>query len=152
MKLEINTKAPDFALKNQDDIEVRLSDFIGSKVVLYFYPKDNTKGCTIEAKDFTALENDFLNKGFNIIGVSPDSVTSHKNFINKQALKITLLSDENREVASLYGAYGMKKNYGKESMGIIRSTFIIDEEGILRNVMYGVKATGHAQRVFDALK
>jgi len=123
------TKAPDFCLENQDGIEVSLKDNKGKWIVLYFYPKDNTSGCTKEACDFTESFKDYEKLNAVIIGVSPDSTESHRSFIEKQNLGITLLSDPDRKVHKAYGAWGLKKNYGKEYEGVIRSTFIISPDG-----------------------
>ncbi len=127
--IKSGTKAPDFCLENQDDKKVSLKDNIGKWVVLYFYPKDNTSGCTKEACDFTESFKDYKKLNATILGVSPDSTESHRNFIKKQSLSITLLSDPDKKVHKAYGAWGMKKNYGKEYEGVIRSTFIISPEG-----------------------
>jgi thioredoxin-dependent peroxiredoxin len=127
--LEAGTAAPAFCLENQDEVEICLRDLKGKWIVLYFYPKDSTPGCTTEACDFTEQLPDF--KGLNavILGVSADSAKSHRNFIEKQALKITLLSDPEHKMMEDYGVWRMKKNYGKEYMGIVRSTYIVDPDG-----------------------
>ena len=151
MRLEPQATAPNFSAKNQSGAQVKLSDFKDKFVILYFYPKDMTKGCTIEANDFSALSADFGKLGAEIIGVSPDSEQSHQKFIAKENLKITLLCDENHKIAESYGAWGLKKNYGKEYEGIIRSTFII-KNGVILKAFYNVKATNHAQKVLESLK
>lgn len=148
--LKIGDKAPDFVLKNQDDIELGLKDLGSKSIVLYFYPKDNTSGCTLEAEEFTALLGEFEKKNAVVIGVSPDSTKSHKKFIASKNLAHILLSDEQKEVALAYGAYGKKMMYGKEVMGIIRSTFVI-KEGVIVGAFYNVRAKGHAQKVLDSL-
>ena len=127
--IKTGTKAPEFCLKNQDDKDVSLGDYASKWIVLYFYPKDNTSGCTKEACDFTDSLKDYKKLKAVVIGVSPDSTASHRNFIEKQSLGITLLSDPDKKVNKAYGAWGMKKNYGKEYEGVIRSTFIISPEG-----------------------
>ena len=142
----------DFWLENQDNIEICLRDFRGSWVILYFYPKDFTPGCTTEARDFSDLLPDFEALGATILGVSPDESSSHCGFIEKNGLKITLLSDPDTRVARAFGAYGVKKLYGKESEGIIRSTFIINPKGEIVREWKNVRTPGHAQRVLDALK
>ncbi|MDN5354583.1 MAG: thioredoxin-dependent peroxiredoxin [Candidatus Cloacimonadota bacterium] len=151
-KLEQNDKAPEFTLQNQDGEEVKLSDFKGKWLVLYFYPKDNTPGCTLEAKDFTCLVDEFQKLGVQVVGVSKDSVKSHVNFISKQELNLELLSDPDTKVMQKYGVWQPKKMFGKEVMGPVRSTFIIDPQGKIYKAMYKVKAQGHADKVLEILK
>ncbi len=148
----IGEKAPDFCLPNQDSEEVCLRDLQGSWVVLYFYPKDNTPGCTTEALDFTAHLEEFQALGATVLGVSPDSVRKHQNFIAKKELKVTLLADEEKEVCQAYGVWQLKKNYGREYMGVVRSTFIIDPDGIIRAKWEKVKVKGHVEEVLNTLK
>lgn len=150
--LEKGMQAPNFRLPNQDGIEVALQDLLGKKLVLYFYPKDNTPGCTLEARDFTELLREFERCGASVVGISPDSLESHKRFIQKQDLELMLLSDPSKEVASLYGAFGEKKLYGKSFQGIIRSTFIISTSGEILESFYNVKTKGHAQKVLETLQ
>ncbi len=158
--LEKGEKAPDFQLTDLNGNEVRLADYKGQWVVLYFYPKDNTSGCTKEACDFTELLPRFKEMGSTVIGVSPDSIESHKKFAEKHGLKITLLSDPDKEVLKAYGAWGKKKNYGREYEGVIRSTFIIDPEGNIawawKNVRVRTKRKGqeikHAEVVREKLE
>jgi len=150
--LKIGDKAPDFCLPNQDNEEICLRDFAGSWVVLYFYPKDNTPGCTTEALEFTALKDEFEKEGAIILGVSPDPVKRHQNFVQKKNLAITLLSDEEKEVAKKYGVWQLKKLYGKEYMGIVRTTFLIDPDGKIAYIWPKVKVKGHAQEVLEKLK
>lgn len=151
MRLEAQEKAPNFCAINQSGQKVELKDFKDKFVVLYFYPKDMTKGCSIEANDFSALRAEFGKFGAEILGVSPDSAESHKKFIAKENLTINLLCDENHAIAESYGAWELKKNYGKEYFGIIRSTFII-KNGIVLKAFYNVKAANHAQKVLESLK
>lgn len=151
MALETGQIAPDFNLSNSKGALVRLQDLRGKKVVLYFYPKDNTPGCTIEAQDFTKLRAEFGAKGAVILGVSPDDAKSHCHFIESEQLGIELLSDPQLEVLKAYGAYGTKNMYGKEVEGVIRSTFVIDEQGVILHALYNVKANGHASRVLELL-
>jgi len=127
--LAIGDKAPDFSLVNQDDEIVSLGDFVGEWLVLYFYPKDDTPGCTKEACDFTDEMDDFTALQSTVLGVSADSIQSHRKFIKKYEIGIHLLSDPDKTVHKAYGAWGLKKNYGKEYEGTIRSTFIISPEG-----------------------
>lgn len=152
MCLEIGDIAPSFALQNQDGVEVRLQDILGKTLVLYFYPKDNTSGCSLEAQDFTSLLGEFQALGANVVGVSPDSIQSHKRFIEAKGLKLMLLSDPSRSVSASYGAYGVKKMYGKEVQGIIRSTFVISKEGKILKTFYNVKAKEHAGKVLEFVK
>jgi peroxiredoxin Q/BCP len=153
-------KAPGFSLPDQNGRQVSLSDHAGGWLVLYFYPKDNTSGCTREAQDFSALKEEFEKEGCSILGVSPDPSESHLRFIEKQGLTITLLSDLNKETLTDYGAWGTKKNYGREYMGVVRSTLLIDPDGniaeIWRNVTVRKKTATceilHAQRVLERLR
>ncbi|MCW0185896.1 thioredoxin-dependent thiol peroxidase [Campylobacter lari] len=150
-ELQIGDKAPVFELLNQDGVKISLSDFLGKKIILYFYPKDNTPGCTTQACEFSQSYEDFLEQNVVIIGISPDSVKSHENFIKKYDLKHTLLSDSEKEICKLYGAWGLKKNYGKEYEGLIRSTFVIDENGKISKIYKNVKAKDHAFKVLKEL-
>jgi peroxiredoxin Q/BCP len=143
--------APSFCLPDQTGETVCLKDFRGKWLVLYFYPRDNTAGCTREAREFSALKDDFTAENAVILGVSKDSVKSHQNFIQKQELTITLLSDEDTSVHQQYGVWRMKKNYGKEYMGTVRSSFLIDPEGIVVKVWDNVRTVGHAGEVLNAL-
>ncbi len=152
MEIANGKKAPAFSLPDQDGKMTSLKDFAGSWVVLYFYPKDNTPGCTIEAKDFTALAGDFKKQGAKILGVSADSEKSHCNFIEKQGLGITLLSDLEKKVIGSYGVWQVKKLYGKESQGIARTTYLIGPDGTVARVWEKVKTDGHAEEVLKALK
>ncbi|MFQ5329644.1 MAG: thioredoxin-dependent thiol peroxidase [Thermodesulfobacteriota bacterium] len=147
--------APDFSLTGVDERgeerEYSKTDFKGKRVILYFYPKDNTPGCTQEACDFRESMNRLLSYGVAVLGVSPDSVASHRRFQEKQGLNFPLLSDPDRSVAEQYGAYGEKKMYGKTSMGIIRSTFIIGGDGTIEKAWTKVKAKGHVEEVLKTL-
>ena len=138
-------------LNDANGKEVSLKDFKGDKVILYFYPKDNTPGCTIEAKDFTCLKDQFKEKGYKIVGVSPDSIASHEKFIAKKDLDITLISDPDKVLIDAFNVFGEKKNYGKVYIGLIRSTFILDEEGSITKEYRNVRAKGHADRVLREL-
>jgi peroxiredoxin Q/BCP len=150
--LTAGTMAPDFTLPADGGGEVTLSDYRGKKVVLYFYPKDNTPGCTTEACNFRDDYSAILAAGAVVLGVSPDNVKSHDGFKLQFSLPFALLSDPDHRVAELYGAWGEKKMYGKTSMGIIRSTFIIDEQGKIAKVFPKVKPENHSQEVLAALK
>ncbi len=145
--VEVGQKAPEFCLPNQDEVEICLRDLKGKWVVLYFYPKDLTPGCTTEACEFTEAMPAFEDLDAVILGVSPDSPEKHRKFIEKKDLKITLLSDENKEVLKAYGAWGPKKLYGREYEGVIRSTFLIDPEGKIAAVWPKVRVKGHVEAV-----
>lgn len=149
---EEGKKAPVFTLKNQDGKSVSLKDFNGKKVVLYFYPKDDTSGCTKEACSFRDGFPEFNNLNAVILGISPDSVESHKKFAEKYNLPFTLLSDEPREVIEKYDVWKEKNNYGKKYMGVERTTFLIDENGMIKKIFPKVKVDGHDQELIEALK
>ncbi|MGE4571800.1 MAG: thioredoxin-dependent thiol peroxidase [Candidatus Izemoplasmatales bacterium] len=140
------------ALQASDEKKYKLSDFKGQKLIVYFYPKDNTSGCTLEAKDFTDLKHEFEELGYKIIGVSKDSIKSHKNFISKQALNLLLLSDPDTQLIQAFDVWKEKQMYGKSYMGVERSTFILDEEGQIVKEYRNIKAKDHAQNVLDDLK
>ncbi len=150
--IEAGNQAPAFTLQNQDGNKIKLSDFGGQWVILYFYPKDNTSGCTIEANEFTALLKKFHTLKARVLGVSPDSVASHRKFADNHKLKVLLLSDPDKKVLEQYGAYGPKKMYGREMLGVIRSTFLIDPKGKIAYVWRKVKAAGHAEEVLAKLR
>lgn len=141
----------DITLPASDDNSYALKDFNGEKVILYFYPKDNTSGCTLEAKDFTQLQGEFLAKGYRIIGVSRDSIKSHKNFITKQELNLLLLSDSDEELVKAFDVLKEKSMYGRTYMGIVRSTFVIDEQGTIVKEYRNVKAKNHAETLLQEL-
>ncbi len=147
--------APDFTLKGIDEKgeerEFSLKDYVGKKIVLYFYPKDDTPGCTKEACSFRDNINKLKEKGVTILGVSPDNIKLHKKFKDKYGLQFPLLSDPDFRVAKKYGAYGEKVMYGKTKKGIIRSTFIIDEKGKIKKTFYNVKVDGHVEEVLNHL-
>lgn len=150
--LETGMKAPDFALSDQNGNQVRLADYAGKKVVLYFYPKDSTPGCTRQACAFAANRGHFQELGVDIIGVSKDSVASHGKFAEKQGLNFTLLSDPELEAIQAYDVWQEKKLYGKVSMGVVRTTYVIDENGIIVKAMPKVKPDTNAQEILDWLK
>lgn len=149
--LEIGTKAPVFTLSDQDGVEHSLHDFLGKKVVLYFYPKDNTPGCTKQACAFGDLYPQFVEKGAVVIGVSKDSVASHKKFAEKFNLPFTILSDPERTVLEAYDVWKERKLYGKVSMGVIRTTYLIDEEGVIVKAKGRVKPAENPQQMLDML-
>ncbi len=150
--LKVNEKAPEFCLPNQDDVEICSRDLMGKWVVLYFYPRDNTPGCTTEACDFTEALPDFADLDAIVLGVSADSTKKHRNFIEKKDLGVTLLSDEDTSMMQKYGVWQLKKNYGKEYMGIVRSTYIIDPEGIVKAVFEKVRVKEHVAKVKTELE
>lgn len=145
--LQVGTKAPDFTLPDQNGNMHSLKDYRGKKLLLYFYPKDNTSGCTKQAIAYSSLKGDFEGKGIRVVGVSKDSVASHKKFEEKQDLTITLLSDEERKVIEAYDVWKEKKMYGKVSMGVVRTTYLIDEEGTIIFANDKVKATDDADKM-----
>jgi len=149
--IQVGEKAPGFCLPDGDGREVCLDDFGGKWVALYFYPKDNTQGCTLEAVEFTAAKDDFASKNAVVVGVSRDSAKSHTNFTAKHDLDLILLSDPEHRVHEEYGVWQLKKMYGKESYGTVRSTFLIDPDGVVRHVWQKVKAAGHAEKVLERL-
>ena len=150
--LEVGKKAPDFSLLNQDEKKISLKDYVGQKVVLYFYPKDDTSGCTKEACSFSDDLPKFSKIDAVILGVSPDSVKSHKKFSEKYKLKFDLLADEEKVVVEKYGVWKEKSMYGRKYMGVERTTFIIDEKGKIKNIFNKVKVDGHNKEVLEALK
>ena len=151
MLLEVGTKAPAFILPDQDGKMVSLKDFKGQKVVLYFYPKDNTPGCTKQACNFGELLPQFREKGAAVIGVSKDSVASHKKFQEKFGLPFTLLSDTELKVIQAYGVWQEKNMYGKKTMGVVRSTYLIDEKGVIVKAFGKVKAAENPQQMLEVL-
>lgn len=142
--LRTHTPAPDFSGLNQHNEPLQLSDFRGQNVVLYFYPKDDTPGCTIEANEFTGLISEFANANTKVIGVSKDDCASHKAFVEKFGLKVDLLADTSGEICEAYGTWQLKEKNGESKMGIVRSTFIINQQGELVYIEYGVNPEGHA--------
>ncbi|CEM62920.1 thioredoxin-dependent thiol peroxidase [Treponema phagedenis] len=149
--LTVGKKAPAFTLKNEDGESVKLSQFKGKKIVLYFYPRDNTSGCTTEACAFRDVYDDILDKGAVVIGISPDSESSHAKFKAKHALPFYLLADPEKEVIQKYEAWGEKSMFGKKYFGVVRSTYIIDEEGKITHVFPKVSPKNHAAEILAAL-
>ncbi len=150
-RLSQGSTAPDFTLPDSDGQDVSLTDYAGASVILYFYPAAMTPGCTTQAVDFTAANEHFTDAGYNVLGASPDPVDRLARFKEKSDLTVPLLSDEEKSVMNSYGAYGMKKLYGKEIEGVLRSTFVIDVDdsgvGTVRVAQYNVKATGHVAKL-----
>jgi peroxiredoxin Q/BCP len=151
MKLIEKTLAPEFELQDETGVAVKLSDYRGKNVVLYFYPKDDTPGCTTEACSFRDGIGEYHRRGVVVLGVSPDSVKSHAKFKKKYGLPFTLLADGDHKVCELYGVWGRKKFMGKEYDGVFRTTFLVGEDGMIKKVFEGVKPDGHATEVLAAL-
>ena len=148
----VGAKAPDFDLETDGGGKAKLADFRGRKLVLYFYPKDDTTGCTQEAKDFSALAADFEKAGATVVGVSPDSAARHGRFKAKHDLSVALLADESKAMLAAYGVWKEKSMYGRKYMGVERTTLLIDGKGVVREIWPKVKVAGHARAVFDAVK
>jgi thioredoxin-dependent peroxiredoxin len=148
IQLKEGMKAPSFEGTDQNGKTIRLSDFSGKKLVLYFYPKDNTPGCTAEACNLRDSHQILLNKGFAVVGVSMDSEKSHKGFASKFSLPFPLIADTSGKIVNDYGVYGEKKMYGKSYMGIVRTTFIIDEKGIIEKIISKVETSNHSEQIF----
>ncbi len=147
MSIKIDQKAPNFTLLSDENKEISLTDFHGKKVILYFYPKDNTPGCTLEAKEFRDSLETITAKNAVVLGISKDSVKTHDKFKCKHTLNFPLLSDPNGEVCDLYGVWKEKSMFGKTALGIERTTFLIDENGIVKNIWRKVKVKGHIDEV-----
>ena len=152
VQLDIGDKAPDFDLPRDGGSHVRLADFSGKPVVIYFYPKDDTTACTTESISFTALASDFAKAGIALLGVSPDSVKSHDKFVRKHALSVPLASDEEKTMAVAYGVWREKSMYGRTYMGVVRSTFLIGADGRIARIWDKVKVAGHAEAVLAAAR
>lgn len=150
--LQIGQKAPDFKALNQEGKSISLTDFGGSKIILYFYPKADTPGCTAESCNLRDNYDDLMNKGYEIIGVSADSVSKQKKFAEKYNLPFHLIADENKEVIKAYRAWGVKKMYGKDFEGILRTTFVIDEKGVILKILEKVNTKDHAAQILEAMK
>ncbi|WP_372934521.1 thioredoxin-dependent thiol peroxidase [Mariniphaga sediminis] len=150
-KLKVGSKAPDFSGVNQEGEKVGLSDFSGKKLVLYFYPKDNTPGCTAESCNLNENYDVWLEKGFEVLGVSPDSVKSHQKFRDKYGLKFDLIADTDKNIAQAYGVWAEKSMFGKKYMGILRTTFVVDESGIIREIFDKVKTKDHTDQIFKKM-
>jgi peroxiredoxin Q/BCP len=151
MRLEAGDQAPPFSAIDQSGDERTSDDFEGSKLAMYFYPKAFTPGCTTESCDFRDRYELFADSGVEILGVSPDKPEKLARFKDEYGLPFDLISDPGNEISTAYGAYGLKKNYGKEYLGVIRSTFLIDANGVIEEVYYNVRAKGHAERIAKTL-
>ena len=148
--LKIGDSAPDFVSVDQDGNEIKLSDYKGKKLALYFYPRDNTPGCTAQACDLRDNYDSLLNQGYEVLGVSCDTEKKHQNFITKHELPFKLLADVDQELVNLYGVWQLKKFMGRENMGIVRTTFIIDEQGLISRIIEKVKTKEHASQILNA--
>ena len=146
------TKAPEFSGKNQNGETVTLQQYKGKKLILYFYPKDNTPGCTAESCNLRDSYEDLFGKGFEVVGISPDSEKSHQKFIEKHNLPFNLIADTEKEILKLYGAWGLKKLYGREYEGVLRSTYVINEEGIIVKVFKKVKTKDHVNQILSEIE
>lgn len=151
VKLKAGDKAPDFSGINQDGNSIKLGDFSGKKLILYFYPKDNTPGCTAQSCNLNENYDEWLNRGYEVVGVSPDSVDSHREFREKYDLKFNLIADTEKEILKAYGAWGEKSMYGRKYMGVLRTTFVIDEDGIITEVIEKVKTKDHTNQILKIL-
>ncbi len=149
--LKPGDKAPDFQARNQDNKEISLDDFHGKKLILYFYPKDNTPGCTAEACNLNDNYSELTDKGFEVVGVSPDGFESHQKFIAKYNLAFNLIADPDKEIINKYGVWGEKNMYGKKSMGLLRTTFVIDEEGKIQHIFKRVKTKDHTNQILEKI-
>ena len=147
MELQIGDTAPDFEARNQNGETVRLSDFRGKKVVLYFYPKDNTPGCTAQACNLRDNYQQLQKAGYEVLGVSTDDVASHQQFAQQQALPFTLIADEDKSINEKYGVWQEKSMYGRKYMGTVRTTFLIDEKGTIENIIQKVKTKDHSSQI-----
>jgi len=152
VELNEGQKAPDFSAKDQNGTNVSLSDFSGKNLILYFYPKDDTPGCTAEACSFRDTYDSLLEQGFEVLGVSTDNENSHQNFISKYSLPFPLISDTDKNIVELYGVWVEKNMYGRKYMGIARKTFIIGKDGIIRKIIAKVDTKNSSQQAIDSLK
>ncbi|MCY1720127.1 thioredoxin-dependent thiol peroxidase [Prolixibacteraceae bacterium Z1-6] len=150
--LKIGDQAPDFQGVNQNGERIGLKDFAGKKLILYFYPKDNTPGCTAESCNLNDNYDAWLEKGFDVVGVSPDSEKSHQKFIEKFGFKFNLIADTEKEILEAFGVWGEKSMYGRKYMGVFRTTFVINEEGVIVEIFEKVQTKDHTNQIIEALK
>ena len=150
-QLKVGDKAPSFEGINQEEKKVSLSDFSGKKLILYFYPKDNTPGCTAESCNLNENYDEWLEKGFEVVGVSPDGVKSHQKFRDKFGLKFNLIADTEKEILQVYGAWGEKSMYGRKYMGVLRTTFVIDEKGVIQEIFEKVETKDHTNQILKTI-
>jgi len=149
--LDAGDRAPDFSGFNQYGKEIKTADFAGKKLILYFYPKDDTPGCTAESCNLNDNYSDWLKKGFEVVGVSPDDVESHRKFSKKYDLEFNLIADTEKEISQAYGVWGEKNMFGNKYMGVLRTTFVIDENGIIQNIFKKVKTEDHSKQILSKL-
>ena len=152
ISLKSGDKAREFNSIDQNGAQIKLSDYKGKRIILYFYPKDNTSGCTAEACSLREGYEQLVNLGYDVVGISPDSEKSHQNFIKKYDLPFRLIADTNQEVATLYGVWGEKKMYGRSYMGILRTTFLIDEKGVIAHVISKVSTGDHVNQILEIVE
>ncbi|MBT4468737.1 MAG: thioredoxin-dependent thiol peroxidase [Lentimicrobiaceae bacterium] len=152
MQLNIGDKAPDFKGVDQNGKSISLSDFKGKNLIMYFYPKDNTPGCTAEACDLRDNYEMWIERGYAVVGVSPDSEQSHQKFIDKYDLPFPLIADTDKTIIKDFGAWGLKKLYGREYEGLLRTTFVIDATGIITNIFTKVKTKDHTNQILESIK
>jgi thioredoxin-dependent peroxiredoxin len=150
--LKAGDKAPEFSGSNQDGKIIKLSDYSGRKLILYFYPKDDTPGCTAEACNLNDNYNVWLDKGFEVVGVSPDSIESHRKFREKYGLKFDLIADTEKKILQEYDAWGEKSMYGKKYMGVVRKTYVIDENGHIQDIFEKVETKNHTKQILNKLE
>ncbi|MFH2141806.1 MAG: thioredoxin-dependent thiol peroxidase [Bacteroidota bacterium] len=149
MALKKGDKAPDFAGSDQNEKPIKLSDYKGKKLILFFYPKDNTSGCTAEACNLRDNFSELTKKGYEVLGISPDSAKSHVGFISKHQLPYHLIADTEKDILAKFGVWGEKKLYGKSYMGVLRTTFIINEKGIIEEILSKVDTKNHAEQILN---
>ena len=150
-KLKVGEKAPHFEGENQNGEKISLNDFAGKKLILYFYPKDNTPGCTAESCNLNDNYDAWLKKGYDVVGVSPDSVKSHQSFAGKFGFRFNLVADPEKEILQAYDVWGVKKMYGKEYMGVLRTTFVINADGVIEQIFEKVDTKDHTNQIVETL-
>lgn len=150
-KLKVGEKAPHFEGVNQNGEKITLNDFAGKKLILYFYPKDNTPGCTAESCNLNDNYDTWLEKGYDVVGVSPDSEKSHRSFVDKFGFRFNLIADTEKEILQAYDVWGVKKMYGREYMGVMRTTFVISEKGVIEQIFEKVDTKDHTSQIFEVL-
>lgn len=150
-KLKVGEKAPHFEGVNQNGEKITLNDFAGKKLILYFYPKDNTPGCTAESCNLNDNYDIWLEKGYDVVGVSPDSEKSHRSFVDKFGFRFNLIADTEKKILQAYDVWGVKKMYGREYMGVMRTTFVISEKGVIEQIFEKVDTKDHTSQIFEVL-